>query len=77
MKTDCRAKAEVPTEHRAAGIRWLVVQFDAQSQGWFLFGHRSLEEPSEFDSWHETRSGALQEAERHWGVQQMTWEELK
>lgn len=74
MKIDYLATAEVPLERRAVGIRWLVIQFDVTSGGWFLFGHKTLEEPSEFDSWHETQGEAFLEAKRQWGVEQTAWE---
>jgi hypothetical protein len=64
--------AEIPAERRD-GVRWLVLEFDASSKGWFLFGHRTLEEASEFDSWHASRDEALQEAREQWGVQLEDW----
>ena len=35
--------------------------------------HQTLEEGSEFDSWHQTREQALKEAERLWGVMPSAW----
>ena len=68
-----RAIAEVPVEHRSIDVRWLVLEFDPGSGGWFLFGHRTLEEASEFDSWHLTRTEALREAQAQWGVGPEDW----
>lgn len=73
MSDDLRATAEIPTERRSSRIYWLVIQYDERSREWFLFGHRSLNESSEFDSWHPTRDEALKEAETQWGVLRDAW----
>ena len=68
-----RMIAEVPVDRRSCDVRWLVLESDANSGGWFLFGHRTLGEASEFDSWHVTRAEALREAESQWGVSEEDW----
>ena len=73
MSAELRSTAEVPTECRLSGIRWLVLEHDPGSGGWLLFGHRILSEASEFDSWHLTRDEALREAEIQWGVRPEDW----
>jgi len=73
MSDERRAIAEVPVERRLPDVRWLVLEPDPGSGGWFLFGHRTLEEASEFDSWHLTRTEALLEAQAQWGVGQEDW----
>jgi len=73
MSVEQRSIAEVPVTCRGGGIRWLVLEFDSSSGGWFLFGHVSLEEASEFDSWHLARDEALKEAEIQWGVDVKDW----
>lgn len=73
MSSQSRMIVRLPDRQDSDGVRWLVVEFDRSTGGWFLFGHRALSEPSEFDSWHETRSAALQEAEDDWGVQESDW----
>jgi hypothetical protein len=65
--------AKVPTAQIKDGIRWLVLQIDASSRGWLLFGHRSLKEPSSFDSWHLNKQDALKEAELQWRVDPSIW----
>ena len=74
MSVEQRSIAEVPVARRDDGIRWLVLESDLSSGGWFLFGHLSLEEASEFDSWHLTRDEALKEAEIQWGVDATDWQ---
>lgn len=73
MSGERRAIAEVPVERRSGDVRWLALESDTKSGGWFLFGHRTLDEASEFDSWHVTRAEALREAESQWGVRQEDW----
>ncbi len=65
--------ARVPPERQSAGIRWLVLEHDENSRGWFLFGHQDLHDPSEFDSWYQTRADALREAAVQWGVVPEDW----
>jgi hypothetical protein len=74
MITAGRFIAEVPPAYRIDGIRWLVLEYDEKdSKGWFLFGHRSLDEASEFDHWYQTRNEAEQQAALQWGVNQNAW----
>lgn len=73
MSSKRRAIAEVPVERRSADVGWLVLESDPSSGGWFLFGHRTLDEASEFDSWHATRAEVLREAEGQWGVRPEDW----
>ncbi len=66
--------AEIPEEFRADGIRWLVLDEDEQDTGGvFLYCHRSLQEESEYDGWHEDLAKAQLEAAREWGVLEEAW----
>jgi hypothetical protein len=66
--------AEIPTDRRVEGIYWLVLEEDLDhTGGWYLYGHRSLDEGSEFDSWYLTISEAQQEALHRWGVTSSAW----
>jgi hypothetical protein len=73
MNGKWKSIAKVSKGHCSDAIRWLVVTFDDSSEGWFLFGHASLEEASEFDSWHQTREEAFAEAAVRWGVARADW----
>ena len=73
MNGERRAIAELPVGRRSGGVRWLVLAPDNASGGWFLFGHRSLQESSEFDSWHSSRAEAVREAANQWGVGAQDW----
>jgi hypothetical protein len=73
MNADGRYVAEIPAAMRREGVRWLVLRQEETSGGWLLLGHQTLEEGSEFDSWHQTRDQALEEANRLWGVAPSAW----
>lgn len=64
--------AEIPLKHRD-DVRWLVLEHDPDSHGWFLFGHQALAEPAAFDYWLVTRDEALTLAEEQWGVRPADW----
>lgn len=66
--------AEVSSLRQTQGIRWLILEEDAEhTGGWYLYGHQDLDEGSDFDSWHLTRSEAQQEATSRWGVTEADW----
>lgn len=67
--------AEVPHTHRNQNVRWLVLQQDSESNGWFLFMHQSRTMPSLFDAWFPTHAEALQQAQADWGVDPLSWQE--
>jgi hypothetical protein len=74
MKLSKRLIAEVPSLRQAQGIRWLILEEDAEhTGGWYLYGHQDLNQGSDFDSWHLTRLEALQEAIQRWGVIETDW----
>jgi hypothetical protein len=66
-------RVEVPIERRSSDIRWLILESDASSGAWFLFGHRTLQEASEFDSWYLTQAAAMKAADEQWGVGAEDW----
>ena len=74
MNSHNRFLAEVPIGLRKQDIRWLILEEDSEhTGGWFLYGHRDLDEGSQFDSWHLSREEAEREAETEWGVQTEAW----
>ena len=69
-----RLIAPVPEGFRQDNIEWLVLEDDPRdTAGFYLFFHRSLDAPSEHDSWHETMEQALFEAETQYGVKRDNW----
>jgi hypothetical protein len=69
-----RLVARISDEYQRDGIAWLVVEHDeADTKGFFLFLHKSLDEPSEFDEWYETDELAFASALESWGVKRSDW----
>lgn len=68
-----RATAQVPASFQKDGIQFLVLEFDTDSDGWFLYGHTSLEAPAAFDLWNMSREDALEMAANDWGVAVTGW----
>jgi protein PhnA len=68
-----KAIAKIPSPSQKDGITVLTLEFDADSDGWFLYGHPSENTPAAFDAWHMTREDALIQAREDWGVQGKDW----
>ncbi len=64
--------ARIPKPEQVGGVEWLILEYDAKSGGWFLYFHRTLEEPSEADNWYLSADEALNQAET-WGVNRGDW----
>ena len=70
-----RLIARIPYERLDSDIQWLVLEDDPDdTSGFFLFFHSSLDEPSEFDNWHETQDLARAEAWRLNGITEENWQ---
>jgi hypothetical protein len=77
MTTKKRFIAEVPTALQQQNIRWLVLEKDeAQTGGWYVYSHQSLQEGADFDSWHQTLAEAEREAAQRWGIDKGDWREV-
>lgn len=68
-----RQSANIPAGHQKDGIAFLVLEFDADSDGWFLYGHSALDAPPSFDVWNMSREDALDMAANDWGVTPSSW----
>lgn len=69
-----RLIAHIPKNRRQDQIEWLVLEDDpSDTNGFYLFYHRSLNEPSEYDSWHQTMDQALMQAKNHYGLTKENW----
>ena len=76
-KSANKLSALIPSSFQKQGISWLILEHDDQDTGgWFLYGHISLDTPSKFDGWYETREKAESEALRQWGVDKDAWTEI-
>jgi protein PhnA len=66
--------AAVPSSHQKDGVAALVIEFDNDTDGWYLYGHADFASASLFDFWNMTKEDALQLAESDWGVPQSIWQ---
>ncbi len=74
MKPQSRLIAQVSPASQAQNIRWIILEEDSKNTGgWYLYGHQNLDEGSDFDSWHPTRSEAQREAYVRWGLTEDDW----
>lgn len=74
MTTRRRWTAEIPEESRRDDVRWLVVEEDPDSGGWFLFRCATAPDPrlSQWDDWRLTRAEILALADAS-GVRREDW----
>ncbi len=68
-----KSTAPIPAPSQKDGVETLVIEFDTDSEGWFLYGHKSLSEPAEFELWHMSEEDALEQASADWGIQKSDW----
>lgn len=68
-----RSAAQIPAASQKDGITTLIIEFDPNSDGWFLYGHTSADAPASFDLWNMTREDALEMAANDWGVAVTSW----
>jgi protein PhnA len=66
--------AAVPSSHQKDGVAFLVIEFDAGSDGWFLYGHADSASPATFDFWNMSKEDAITLAEADWGVAESIWQ---
>lgn len=70
--------AKVTEESIADGIRYLVIEQDEEdTKGFFLFMHRSLEEPCDADLWFAELEGAKRQAKVNYGIELDDWQNVK
>lgn len=56
------------------GITHLVLEFDAPSDGWFLYGHTSADEPPTVELWHIAEDDARAQASSDYGIASHDWQ---
>ena len=67
----------VPIEYQREGIKFLVLERDpCGGIGWFIYLHKSLEEPCFADEWYEDKSQAENVAVLSYGVTPVMWKPL-
>jgi hypothetical protein len=56
-------------------IRYLIIEKDIQSNGFFLFFHKDLESSCEWDMWFLTLDEAKKQAKYNYGIDYNEWKE--
>lgn len=65
--------AKVPASHQRDGIQFLALEFDIDTDGWYLYGHNDLSAPALFDLWNMSEEDAKEMAVNDWGVSPSDW----
>lgn len=56
-------------------IEHLVIEFDPASDGWFLYGHKSIGDTPTLELWHMSKEDAFEQASADYGVGSLDWNE--
>ncbi len=65
--------AAVSASHKKDGVEFLSLEFDIDTDGWYLYGHSDLTTPALFDLWNMSEEDAKEMAENDWGVATSDW----
>ncbi len=65
--------ATVPASHQKDGVAFLALEFDIDTDGWYLYGHSDLSAPALFDLWNMNEEDAKDMAANDWGVLSSEW----
>ena len=66
--------AAVPDDHQKEGVYSLSIEFDANTDGWYLNGH-DKNGAALFDFWNMSEQDAKELALQDWGVAISAWEQ--
>ena len=73
-----RLTAKIPDEMIDDDIEYLVIESDDNdTKGFFLFMHKSLDEPCEADLWFADIEGAKRQAKFNYGIEFDEWQTLE
>ncbi len=73
MSSFKRATVNVPVSSQKDGVTCLVLEFDADTDGFYLYGHADAASAPLFDLWQMTEDDAFAQAEADWGVSKSDW----
>jgi hypothetical protein len=68
--------AIIPTFDLINNIRYLIIEKDKQTNGFFLFFHEDLEKPCEWDMWFLTLDEAKKQAKYNYEIDYNEWKEV-
>ena len=56
-------------------IAHLVIEFDPASDGWFLYGYKTIGDAPTLELWHMTKEDAMEQARTDYDVGSLDWNE--
>ena len=66
--------AQILEDHQTDEIKWLIIESDEnETNGFFLYYHKSLDLPSEYDNWFENIEYAYKMAEQDYRIKKEDW----
>ena len=65
--------ATIPNNNQKDGITCLSLEFDPDSDGWFLYGHSAPDETPSLELWNMSEEDAKNMALNDWGVSLNDW----
>lgn len=68
-----RITAAIPASHQKDGIAHLAIEFDSQTDGWYLYGLSTPDAAPAFDFWNMSKEDAMALAANDWGVAESAW----
>tara|TARA_R110001592_G_scaffold27763_16_gene102803 strand:+ start:6464 stop:6907 length:444 start_codon:yes stop_codon:yes gene_type:complete len=68
-------KKSTATVTGSGDTKHLVLEFDIDSDGWFLYAHTSLDTAPTLELWHMTKEDAQAQAQEDYGVGIHDWSE--
>lgn len=74
MPNSKRQTATIPATSQKDGVTCLSLEFDMDTDGWYLYGHPSPDSAATFDLWQMSEEDAKTQAQADWGVSSSDWE---
>ncbi len=74
MPNSKRQTAAIPASSQKDGVTILTLEFDMDTDGWFLYGHPGADAPATFDLWTMSEDDAKTSAKEEWEVSPADWE---
>jgi len=65
--------APIASNHQKDGLTCLSLEFDPDSDGWFLYGHSAPDAAPSLELWNMSEDDAKDMAQNDWGVSPSDW----
>ncbi len=56
-------------------VKHITIEFDPASDGWFLYGYKSIGDVPSLELWHMTKEDAMEQANTDYGIGSLDWNE--